>query len=170
MTWWPRPWSLTEDLSGPVRTTTETCSLMLWLRVSISTYTHTSHAVHSLPFSFSLSSFGNAVWLLWISSHWYLDCCVSLLRLRLSGYDDQRAGVSGWTHRGGWSRSRHSHPALSPTPAGKRDVHQPHRWDTHTRAFMQKHTHTLYIQNVLLFDMHSKCIHRHFYIGLWPVI
>lgn len=34
MTWWPRSWSLPEDLFGPARITMETCSQTFWLRVS----------------------------------------------------------------------------------------------------------------------------------------
>lgn len=65
---------------------TEMCSLTLWLRVSLNSLKE-KKCLSFMRFSSVMDVF---VWI-WCCE---MDCCVSLLRLWLSGHDDQRAGVS----------------------------------------------------------------------------
>lgn len=50
-------------------------------------------------------------------------------RLRVSGHDDQCAGLSRRTHGGVGGGARHRDPPLPAAPAGTGDLHQPHRCD-----------------------------------------
>lgn len=81
--------------------------------------------------------------------------CVSLcLRLRLPWYDDQRADLSWWAHRGIWSRPRHSDSPLQTTPTGKRDLHQPYRYSPR----WHKENHKPNIVNLSFIICHTLCM------------
>ena len=54
-------------------------------------------------------------------------CLCLTHRLRFTGHDDQRPGVSRRPHGGGRSCPRHGHPPFPVVPAGRGDVHKSNR-------------------------------------------
>lgn len=114
-TWWPRLWNLTAASFGPAKTMMGMCSLTLWHKVGADKcFRRVWHVRPELT-------------------------GVLHLRLRLSGYDDECAGVSWRTHGGVRSCPRHRDPSLQTTPGGEGDFHQSYRSKiahTHTTSLL----------------------------------